>query len=1004
MAVFQHYYTSYVNRETGSAGFQVKAMSPGIAADTQSTITRLISYRIPSRLDEYAISTHPVALRYYYRNPQEAILLCSQSNGTDENGRPGNFFAHSLVVEPDFFASMPPILYWRSPFWRTKDPGSSAVIEPIESLEEIATALDIEGVWHFLAQGKRIEQFHKLMSAVVHCNSTQRRIVIIDNADNVAQWIAAITIMLPPDYRPLLSFATYHHDPYQSQFMVTGTTSDSSFRASPEEYMSYFILNTQNGKISDVEASPYADEAVRAARSYEIYESKLLSLITDTVPRFQRPTRIDEQLDSMALYAGMLEPNHAFSLNREELEAISVVLTTFEQMRVFTQEDLDEVRQISYLLQETSWSQSAEDIDVESRRVVTLLRKHKAPTEQSALREIKYITQHLINDVDISSSLQRLENMRQIYGEDLLIDIVNSTNYLQWLNKLAETINAAQLSQIWKYLAVYLNPGPHSQPFTIASLTIVGILWSDKQAQKDVRRAIEAMVQAMAGQEAAWLELIAANYNVLPDGILLRYYCWMMVGRFPLDNRLPYREIVQRVIPHIIKNELVHEISKAGEANSLAILEEWVDHARKNHLVSLTDLLIEGIKRILRNTPDGKAPEMAAKILVNERLAPLPTELENDLVSTAISQVSLSHYSPLVLELCKKYRNRHGLSSDIRAVMDGLIAMSSGELDEELAKRLQDRFASMRPEAYEADTKSFVTRFLQVCTTGRSHQLMINTFFDWDYPKTFWQVYWRAFTGLLTYPDTSRVDQAMKLLSFWFSARPDDFESAYLLHNFLMDLPQKLEEVQETRGFQEAARYINSRAESERWYPLVQDYFSGRTSALQTVGRTLATHIQKLRAEDSEKAARQAEKEQRERAALDERISAMFDKRKSSQYHLRIVGDVYEWQQRELFWSIYWSHFKSLFTSENNAQCILDLFHFWFDDSFSVLPQKGYIPRQFFLKLHDALMEAQKERGFRELARNIFRIGKQQVQVYPWFVLIQPYLEEQEKRFGIFRR
>src|SRR5260370_25817275 len=112
------------------------------------------------------------------------------------------------------------------------------------------------------------------MWGLVEWNRMQGRVVILDKTDNVAQWIAALTIMLPPDYRPLLSFATYHHDPYQSQFMVTGTSSDSSFRASPDEYMSYFILNAETGRISDVEISPYTIEANQAARSYDVYESR----------------------------------------------------------------------------------------------------------------------------------------------------------------------------------------------------------------------------------------------------------------------------------------------------------------------------------------------------------------------------------------------------------------------------------------------------------------------------------------------------------------------------------------------------------------------------------------------------------------------------------------------------------------------------------------------------------------------------------------------------------
>lgn len=1004
MAVLQHYYTSYVNRETGSAGFQVKAMSPGISSDTQSTITRLISYRIPSRLDEYETSTHPVALRYYYRSPEEAILLCSQSNGTDENGRPGNFFAHSLITEPDIFANMPAILYWRSPLWRTKDQATRSVIEPLHSLEEIETSLDVEGVWHFLAQGKRIEQFHQLMAAVVHCNSTQRRIVIIDDADHVALWIAAISFMLPPDYRPLLSFATYHHDPYQSQFMVTGTTSDSSFRASPDEYMSYFILNTETGKISDVDASAYAYEAAQAAQSYEIYESKLLSFITETIPFFPRPERIDEQLDYMALYAGLLAPNHAVSLTTKELKAIHVVLTTFEQMRYFTQEDLDDLRQIGGLLQETSLSQKDADVDLEYGRVVALLKKHKVPTDQSALREITYITQHLVNDIDLTPTLRRLEYMQQTYGEDLVIDTVNSPKYLQWLNQLTETITVAQLTQLWKHIGGFLTPGPHSKTFVITSLTCLNMYRNSRQASsKEVNKAFEALILAMVDHEKDWLRLIVGNSSLLPERTFEHFYCWM-VGRYPLAARLPYREIAQIAYPDIIRNELRYEIARADQSKRLPVLEEWADYARSLQLTFLPTLLQEGITRIMKDTPENQRSKLATKILVNPALAPLPPDVEERLVSDAISEVSLSHYTPLDIELCKKYRTRIPSSTDTRVIMDGLLVMSSGDLNEELAHRLQQRMTNLRPEVYEADTKSFVSQFLQVCTTARSHQLMINSFFDWHHSEAFWQPYWQSIQRLLTYPGSSTAGHVVKLLSFWFAARPDELDGMYLLHYFFMELPQKLDEAQETRSYQEAARYINALIETERWYPLLQSYFSGRRNALVSAGQSLAAQFQKLKVEDSEKARLQAEKEQKERKALEDRISTLFDRKRPRQQHAQYMREIYKGQQRELFWSIYWNFFKSSFTTTNNAQYALELLRFWFDDSFNVLPPGDFLPQQFFLGLRRALLEAQKERGFRELASDVYRLGTQQKQMYPWFALLQTYFEEQEKRFGLFKR
>src|SRR5437764_6575482 len=140
------------------------------------------------------------------------------------------------------------------------------------------------------------------MCAIVHYNKTQRRIVIIDKNEHVALWIAAVSCMLPPACRPMLSFATYHHDPYQAPFMITGTTSDSSFHASPEEYISYFILNAETGRISDVEDSPYAETAMKATDA-DLYEELLLPLFTDSAQRFPAFTCIDEQLDLLALYA-----------------------------------------------------------------------------------------------------------------------------------------------------------------------------------------------------------------------------------------------------------------------------------------------------------------------------------------------------------------------------------------------------------------------------------------------------------------------------------------------------------------------------------------------------------------------------------------------------------------------------------------------------------------------------------------------------------------------------
>lgn len=360
MSVLQHYYTSFVHSQINSAGFQVKAMSPDISPENQTLIARLIAYHIPATLDERAIQSHPVALRYYYKSPGECILLCSQSNGNDESGRPGNFFAHTLILEPERFKTIPPIFFWQSGFWLKQDIEARSQVDVLPILPDFeeVPSLDIERVWSFLASTAHNDSFRQMMSAVVHCHKTLRRIVIVDTADRVALWIAAISCLLPPEYRPLLSFATYHHDPRQGQFMITGTTGDSSFRNSAEEYFSYFVVNAETGKVSDVEPSPYAN-LVASVTSSEQYESQILPFFALTIRRFPHLMRKGEQqdlaeyfeqLDMFALYYTLIEKPAARALTPEELHVVGIALTGFEQLQTCDEEDVIDLQALRNVL------------------------------------------------------------------------------------------------------------------------------------------------------------------------------------------------------------------------------------------------------------------------------------------------------------------------------------------------------------------------------------------------------------------------------------------------------------------------------------------------------------------------------------------------------------------------------------------------------------------------------------------------------------------------------
>jgi hypothetical protein len=255
MSIFQHYYTSC--QTSKGSGFQVKAQSLGIASETEKILETLIGYKIPSQCDVSNLETHPVALRYYAAE-REAMLISSQSNGEDELGRPGNFFAHSVIGTPEeltYFNA--PIFYWKSSFWLKRDDSNR---DELPTLSEFNPEVDFDfdEIWQFLEQENHYEWFYKILCAVLDYPTSQRKIVILDRTEAVVLWIASVTAALLPRYSQSLSFATYHHDPYRAPYIITGTTSDSNFRFSNDEYISYFIVNSFDKRISDAPDSDYA--------------------------------------------------------------------------------------------------------------------------------------------------------------------------------------------------------------------------------------------------------------------------------------------------------------------------------------------------------------------------------------------------------------------------------------------------------------------------------------------------------------------------------------------------------------------------------------------------------------------------------------------------------------------------------------------------------------------------------------------------------------------------
>jgi GTPase-associated protein 1 len=305
MAVLQHFYTSFVDPSTGYSGFQTKAFSPGLTSAQELVLLGHLAYRIPSGLDLRAISTHPVALRYFPLHAREAVFLSTRSCGADERGRPGNFFSHALLLDPHLLRHIPPAFYWGSPFWCPSDPRPAPQEKTLPSLAalEAAPGLSLADIWSFLEPAPRREQLHQLLCALIASSQTHRAILIADTPEHIARWIAAASLLLPPAYRTLLSFATYHHDLRQSPYLITGVPITTSLYAS--DYETWFLLHAGENRVSQAPPSAYARLASSLACP-DLYQSTFLPWFA-LLPLDPTPApELGRELDQLATSSGLL--------------------------------------------------------------------------------------------------------------------------------------------------------------------------------------------------------------------------------------------------------------------------------------------------------------------------------------------------------------------------------------------------------------------------------------------------------------------------------------------------------------------------------------------------------------------------------------------------------------------------------------------------------------------------------------------------------------------------
>jgi hypothetical protein len=259
MGLGQLYYTSCHTGLAGHPGYQFNAATPGISPDVMRDVEALTAYEAPRSLTAAGaeVSAYPVNLCHL---PGETTVVANVAFvGEDYSRRSGNYFAHALVTRSARrdLAGCLPIELWRSPGW---------VDRPVEhtDLPELPAppprgAIAPDTVAAFLAESGADHHFAAMLTAAeLAIREGERKLIIIaDDSDTVAYWIAALSYALPADSVQLMSFMTYSREPRYSRTAIVGALPEVDIERGTG-FDNYYLFDLIADRATELPAHPLA--------------------------------------------------------------------------------------------------------------------------------------------------------------------------------------------------------------------------------------------------------------------------------------------------------------------------------------------------------------------------------------------------------------------------------------------------------------------------------------------------------------------------------------------------------------------------------------------------------------------------------------------------------------------------------------------------------------------------------------------------------------------------
>jgi GTPase-associated protein 1, N-terminal domain type 2/GTPase-associated protein 1, middle domain len=839
MVIQQQYYTSWHNLKTQRTGFQVKAESSGITPEITEILNKIIGYSIPSQKNVSDIETHPIAFRYYV-NQNIGVLLCSQSNGKDELGRDGNFFAHSIVGKPDEISyPLAPIFYWKSPFWTKKDESDKITLPPMEQFDG-EVIFDFDYVWKFINEGKRKQWFYKLLCAVIDNYQSQRRIIILDDDDSIALWIATISTVFPPIYSRFLSFSTYHHDPVRAPFLITGTTSNSNFRCTSDAYISYFVLNTYEENVSEAPTSDYANYILERLH-LEQYEDEILSFFNWLERLDSQQFFITHNLDNYVnFYQAAITKSAELETNKL-VAAIGAVIEVISKKETVESEDIADVRDALKVLNSFFSRQFDNELVQQYNQCLQIIKKHDRNFANTFLPILNLLTLLVIEkrqqDASIISNI-----IAEYYPISLNQSTLNQPEYIQnWANQLQDN-DLEQVAIFWQFFGkdFLLTEQTRDALQAILTKTFTSL---QHQVSANLQQAPLQLSPNTAKVIATIRDSkgISRGHNFLlnaavehkrnsPTSPVLEWLYYALVENLTLQERSQhfwkYLDILKKQAPNLDIYELQRDLLKCITLQKLfQTISNWSEMFQDSRAQVINDAVTFLWSPDFLEFSTFNKRQIAVDLITEESFIQyIDQALYSQIVEFLLSQATICKLDSATLKVYEKLLPQLSYTSwelQYQSIMRGAIDLTNRILRENTAIQLYRYFEYTSSEKYEQEVKQLFEEFF-----AKAHVLLVRAVYIPMHKEVFWKNYWLHFQSNLL--DNEQIIPTVIIMDSWLKESPDNNINKYYpnaAQEFLLEFASAIKTIQFSKKYRKIEKDFKVEMKRKIWYKNIEQYF-----------------------------------------------------------------------------------------------------------------------------------------------------------------------------------